>query len=547
MIPNPPGRALPLLAALACALAGATLPAHAQQTDPVSPQWAARWQADLDFAAQQLPELHANLYHTVSQERFAAALDSLHREVPTLAHHEIVVELARIVALVGDGHTRLTLPLDAAAGFFQGHSETPPPQVPGLVFRHYPIRLYRYADGLHVRRITTAHADLAGWRVVGIGNLEIAEAVRAVEPTVERDNRHQVDHLLPDRLVIPEVLHARGVVTDMKRARFVLEDDSGRRQELVLAPVAPGAAVEWTDAWPNTTPLFARHAERRYWLDTIPQERTLYFRYREVLNEEHGGPLAAVAAQLTASLDSGAADRLIIDLRGNPGGNNFLNGALLHGIIGNARLARPGALFAIIDRGTFSAAMMLAAELEKHTPVIFVGEPTGAKPVHYGDARKLQLPNSGLTVRVSTLYWQTTHPTDTRAAIEPHLPVAITAMDHRAGRDPVLDVISALDDGPVSPAGGWRGVWGVQHARYRLALQVERRDGRWTGVLEAPDLGLTGGVIETLSVDGELIRFTWQSPQGPFVFVGRAAGDYLVGTVNVAGWVLPFVLQREAS
>ena len=53
--------------------------------------------------------------------------------------------------------------------------------------------------------------------------------------------------------------------------------------------------------------------------------------------------------------------------------------------------------------------------LERWTPATFVGEPTGDPPNGYGDPKRTVLPNSGLTVQVSTLYWQVSNPKDRTA------------------------------------------------------------------------------------------------------------------------------------
>jgi hypothetical protein len=100
-----------------------------------------------------------------------------------------------------------------------------------------------------------------------------------------------------------------------------------------------------------------------------------------------------------------------------------------------------GRLFTIIGRRTFSAAMNCANALEQHTNTLFVGEPTGTSPNHYGDAARIVLPHSGLSVFASTLYWQDSSPQDTRPWIAPHLPVAMTREDYLANRDPALEAI----------------------------------------------------------------------------------------------------------
>ena len=64
---------------------------------------------------------------------------------------------------------------------------------------------------------------------------------------------------------------------------------------------------------------------------------------------------------------------------------------------------------------------------------IFVGEPTSSRGTHYGDSYRFVLPNSHVTFRVSSLYWQLSDPRDDR----PWIPVAIVApltfQDYAAG------------------------------------------------------------------------------------------------------------------
>jgi hypothetical protein len=90
-------------------------------------------------------------------------------------------------------------------------------------------------------------------------------------------------------------------------------------------------------------------------------------------------------------------------MRLNRGGNNSLNRPLLLNIIKSAKIDQKGKLFAIVGRSTFSAAQNMVNDLERFTNTIFVGEPSGSKLNHYGDSRRITLPNSGMTVRVSTL------------------------------------------------------------------------------------------------------------------------------------------------
>lgn len=530
---------------LLLATAFACLPLAARAA-PIPTEWVAKWRADLAFAADSLPRTHPNFFHAVTRERYRAALDSLARRVPQLAHHEIVVELARIVALVGDGHTRLTLPFDPGADFFTGHATTAAHRIPGLVFRHYPIRFGLFADTLWVTQADSSHRALLGGRVVKLGERSAAEAMAAVGPTVHRDNDSQLRSLLPNWLVCPEILNARGVVSDMERMPVVVEQAGGKRITLALSPVALGFTVRWLDARePGSVPLRDRSPERSHWFEHLSGTRTFYARYREV-RDDPGRSVAGFADSLFAAIEAARADRLVLDLRGNTGGNGFLNQPLVQHLVRAERLWQPGGLWALVDRGTFSAAVMLTADLELRTPTLFVGEKTGGHPNSYGDSRRIVLPNSGLTVRVSSLYWQLTGPQDGRDGILPHIAVEPRFADWRANRDPALDVALAHAGTNADVAGRWKGEIGWQAARLPLQLELVSGFTAWTGRVSLPAADLRDATLVAASVADGLVTARWDTGGEAWVFSGRLAGERLVGVVRFNGHEFAAVLEREA-
>jgi tetratricopeptide (TPR) repeat protein len=95
-------------------------------------------------------------------------------------------------------------------------------------------------------------------------------------------------------------------------------------------------------------------------------------------------------------------------------------------------------LFVLIGRRTFSAAQFLATQLEDWTEAVFVGEPTASRGNGYGDSHRIVLPQSGITVRVSTLYGQLSDPRDTRPWTPPEVATELTFDDYRHNRDPAL-------------------------------------------------------------------------------------------------------------
>lgn len=514
---------------------------------PLTPEWVEHWRADLAFAADSLPRAHPNWFHTVTRERYRAALDSLSSRLPSLKHHEIVVDLARIVASAGEGHTRLTLPFDPSAGFFTGHATTAPHRVPGLLFRHYPIRYRLFRDGLHVVRADSADRDLLGGRVVSIGSMTVAAAIAAVEPAIHRDNDRQLADLLPDWLACPEILHARGVVADMERLPVVVEHAGGRRRTGQLHPVTAGATVHWREARaPGPAPLTDRFPDRRHWYAWLPEHRAIYARYREA-QDDRQETVAEFASRLFVAVDSLLAERLVLDLRGNHGGDGSLNRPLVQGMIRAERLWRPGGLCALIDRGTFSAAVMLAADLEKSTPALLLGEKSGGRPNSYGDSRRIVLPNSGITVRVSSLYWQSTGPRDTRDGITPHLPVETTFDDWRRGRDPALDRALAIGRPRTDPAGAWDGILGFEHHRLPVHIEVSLPGPGRAASLTCEALGLECATPVELAVEADELRTMWRAGQEPLTLVAHAGPDLLVGLLRHRGSDHPVVFTRSSA
>jgi hypothetical protein len=111
-------------AVMVCAFAftfGATWPsAQSGPARPLDPAEVAAWRQDLAYMVREMARRHRNLYHTVPPAGFDSAVSALDRRIPTLDRHRIIVELARIVALVVDGHTDVSptqdrAPLDTAA------------------------------------------------------------------------------------------------------------------------------------------------------------------------------------------------------------------------------------------------------------------------------------------------------------------------------------------------------------------------------------------------------------------------------------------------
>ena len=66
-----------------------------------------KWKKDLDYLQEALPKKHPNLFFKVSEEQFNKEIDDLRNSVDNLNDDEIIDGMYKIVASVGDAHTKI--------------------------------------------------------------------------------------------------------------------------------------------------------------------------------------------------------------------------------------------------------------------------------------------------------------------------------------------------------------------------------------------------------------------------------------------------------
>lgn len=419
--------------------------ASAQTATPVGPAEATEWREDLRQFVHVMVEQHGDVFHSLSSERFDAMVTHLEERIPDLARHEIIVELQRIAAAIGDGHTAVLLFFDEDVAFHQ-----------------LPVRFGWYEEGVFV---AAAHEDARvapGARLVTIGGVPVHEAVARVMPLISRDNDIWIRVMAPMLLGSPEVLHAVGLSDDPGSAVLGVEH-RGRRTEVRLQAreerfvIRHGASAEhemppgWTDA-PTVAgapvPLWQQHPGEPYWYEYLSEERVLYVQYDMVNDAPHGPGVHEFFASVLGVLDDAdrPVERVVLDIRSNSGGEGSLNTGVVRQLVRRDELQRPGDLIVIIGRRTFSAAQALAHELDRWTPAVFIGEPTGSSPQFWGDHRVVELANSGVDVSASPTWWQPGGPYDQRDFLPPLLAFEPRFADYVAGRDPAVEAVLAWKD-----------------------------------------------------------------------------------------------------
>jgi hypothetical protein len=374
-----------------------------------------RWIQDVDYLVGQLSRLHLNLFFRTPRTEIEAAAADLKRSLPALTDHEVIVGLMRITALPGDAHTGVR---------------------PWSRFRRLPLGFTRLSSGLFV---TAAEASLAsglGARVVAIGDRPVEELEAAAAAIVSHENEAWLRVQVPAFLAVPEVLHALGAAPDASGARVWLEDAQGARFSLNAPAVASmPALLDLTAAAGRPLPLHRQRTAENYWSTLLEDSRTLYVQYNRC--QQGSEPFAAFAERMLRQLDEGRADRLVVDVRHNVGGNSEVDDPLIEGLRRRAAARQRGRLFGLIAEETFSSGMWTAVDL-RNLGAVMVGGPTGGKPNSYGDVGTFVLPNSRIEVGYSTKIFRLVEGSDP-ASVMPDLLVEPSIDDLREGRDPLLE------------------------------------------------------------------------------------------------------------
>ncbi len=461
------------------------------------------------------------------------AADALAAELPTLQDNQVVARMAALVAMLGDGHSRLRLPMAEGADGFAYHTKTHEAKIEP--FGYFPIHLMRTADGMVVTRATQEHKDLLGAQLIGIGDKSLAEVEAALRPVVQGDNPQSQDYLLPSFMVVPELLAAVGIVPKDEHLRWRFRLADGKEISPELAAIRDGGPSQWValDEIAKPTP------DSRHWIEKLPHG-VIHARVTDILDDPHE-TMAQFADKLFATVEATPDATLVLDLRNNRGGDNTLDDAIVRGAIRAKKLWEPGRFFVLINSGTFSAASNLVTLLERWTPAIFVGEPTGGPPNGDGDPKKTVLPNSGLTVQVSTLYWQVSNPKDKRDATAPLIPAAPTVASVRAHRDVGLEAVRSLLEKPASTTGTFAGQCDIPGHLLRISFEMTKEQVR----LSVPDLKITNQPVQDLERSGGMLSGKVTLGDQTLLLHGRMTGRRLLGWIDFAG--RPFTFAAEVA
>lgn len=371
-----------------------------------------KWQKDVTYFKEQLVKRHKNAFHHVSQVEYERDVDQLSNDLPGLKDYEVIVRLMQITAKVGDGHTSVHLP---------------------TTFKRYPIHFIWFGTELRVFAALPGYEQALGLRLVAIDDHNVEMINEKLGTVLSQDeNKWYVLNTGAIFLSYPEILHTIGVVKDYDRARYVFMDDANMEITLDL-PALPFDPQARRIPAAKTPPLFRQQQTNPFWFTYLKDINAVFVSFKKY--DDINKNISA----LFDFIKSNNAQRLIVDLRLNDGGDFYKGRRLIDKISELPIINQKGHLFVICGRRTYSAAMVNTIDFKKMTNAIILGEPPGEKPNSYSENDEMTLPNSRLVVSYSTRYYKFLD--QDVDSFEPDVRFDPAWEDFKVGKDPVMDWI----------------------------------------------------------------------------------------------------------
>ena len=387
---------------------------------------------------------HPNPYYRIDKDDFDALVEEQHQAIsPPRSSLECLAAIMKVVGSVRDGHC-LIVPL----GEFS-------------LNLWLPVRVYCFSDGCFIISASEQYQDLIGKELLSINGISISQIETLLNPFIPSDNDCGRKNSFPYYLANANFLKAVGIVKEDYQISLGTKDSVGEQQvfsvetfykecslheykRTFLFPGMPG----WSHPFRSAIPEYLRafYSEYQYyWSRYDPIRKSMYLQINQIVDSPDQY-FQDFMNRFWGDFDSHSNDMktFVLDLRFNPGGNGKFCLNFVKAIIQREASFKHIRFSVLVGRQTFSAAIILVAQLVNYTNAILVGEPMGG-PLHmFTTALQMgSVPSGRFEFHVPTEEFFFKLPTDQSFLFPPHIPVPISSTDFFSGEDKTLN--TALD------------------------------------------------------------------------------------------------------
>ncbi len=344
-----------------------------------------KWKKDISYLEKALPRNHVYMFSNITEKDFSNQMEILKNKVTELNDYEIKSELTRIVASVSDGHTKVYY--DTA--------------------KKFPITFYYFDEGIYVTNVCKTNEQAFKCRLIKINGIDIKDIEKKLTPYIAIENNMSVKKNLPKLLCNADILYGSHIINDINKAEYTFENSDGKIIKINLKSLdskedTKADEKQLIQKYDKSYPLYMQNIKSSYWYKYLENEKILYFKYNScTYYDDNELNVEDLYKKIFKIIDEGKVEKLVLDIRNNGGGsdgalNNFRNE------IKKRKINNKKQFFVVVNRNTFSAAIINAEQLRQETNATFLGEATAERVNHYGAVDVIVLPNSQIEVTYST-------------------------------------------------------------------------------------------------------------------------------------------------
>lgn len=350
--------------------------------------------ADELFGAMEVDYSNA-LYNEILRNEFVGQVNALIPQVPELTDAQILYELKRIVASVGDILSNFT-------------AVTAEDMVFPLVFDHFTEES---GVSIYAVRVPEGCENIYQGKLTAINGVSVEEILAKLSAFTPAENEYYFLYATvkplsgSSMLTLHNALQAIGVLKEADvSAEFTFETANGTVTEVVEAiQITELSQRTWLRHPMTTSERLIYHQDSSYWYELLEND-TLYVRF-SAMSQDGAQSFDSFLTQITSVLrNSDVPLRLILDFRYNGGGRDYGN-ALKNFSASVNRCATDG-VYILINGGCASAGVYTPYCLRQAiNGAVLVGSPTAQFINSPAEQYACSLPNSGYNFYVSSKYF----------------------------------------------------------------------------------------------------------------------------------------------
>lgn len=373
------------------------------------------------------------LYIPELRDAFIAEINALIPQIPDLTDTQILYELQRIVSLLRDGHANLIVEHEM----------------------YFPIFFEPFfEEDTWVYRVSFVptkydHAIMA--RLVGVNGIPLDEVIERMAAYLSYENQQMLTHTIsgdshPGSIAELDLLRVCGILGPSdEKATYNLITETGESLDITLSCYTIKQMISFgmtAMTHQIVYPSIYGDPDVYYFYEMYPEDSMIYVRVNQFETMPEYTFMDFGNQIIREVREAGGMKKIVIDLRRNPGGYQFLGYPEFIRALERMDIED---IYVLVDQGTFSCAIIMASNIKHYFPdAMIIGTPAGQPPNFYagmwdGD---YVMPNCQVECRIPTAF-HNIFPDYEYDALMPDLIVYPTLNDYMYSIDTILEAARA--------------------------------------------------------------------------------------------------------